>query len=225
MPVQRLNFLFDFISPNAYLAWTQVHALAERHGYVVTSVPVLFAGLLGANRAQGPAEVRNKWRWMVRDIVRKARALAVPLEAPTSHPFNPLLALRLASLDLSDADRRRLIDVLFEAIWAGGPGVTDPQVVSRLLDAQGFDGASMVLAATADAVKARLRRQTDGAVEQRVFGVPTVLVSDRLFWGYDDFPHLDAFLAGDDRFDETVFTAWEAVRPTAVRKLGNLNPR
>ena len=219
MPAPRLSFIFDFISPNAYIAWTQVHSLAARHGHAVDAVPVLFAGLLSANRALGPAEVRNKWRWMVRDIVRKAASLRIPLVPPTSHPFNPLLALRLASLDMPTENRRRLIDVLFEAIWAGGPGVTDPDVVSQVLAERGFDGPSLVRAAGSDQVKLALRRQTEAAVKKQVFGVPSVIVGDRLFWGYDDFPHLEAHLAGGDAFDPAALAVWEAVPPSAGRKI------
>lgn len=222
MPVTRLSFLFDFISPNAYIAWSRIHELAGRHQASVDPVPLLFAGLLSAKGAVGPAEVRDKWRWMIRDIVRKGAALGLTLEPPRSHPFNPLLALRLASLPLPDVERRRLIDALFGAVWAGGPGVTDPDVVADVLNAAGFDGPALVRDAGQPRAKARLREQTERAAAEGVFGVPSVIVrsdrADRLFWGYDDFPQVDAYLAGNDSLDETVLKAWEAVRPTAVRR-------
>ena len=116
MSGEVIRFYFDYISPNAYLAWSQLPALAKRNGCVIDPVPVLFAGLLEANRQLGPAEVPAKMRWMWKNILRKAAVIGVPLNAPAFHPFNPLLALRVSSLGLDAKQRRALIDALFAAV-------------------------------------------------------------------------------------------------------------
>ena len=72
-----LQLYFDFISPYAYLAWTQVHALAARHGRPVQPVPVLFAALLDANGQKGPAEIPRKRVWVFKDTLRHAHASRV----------------------------------------------------------------------------------------------------------------------------------------------------
>ena len=95
MPATTIRFYFDYISSNAYLAWTQLFALAEKYGAEVEPVPVLFAGLLKAHGQLGPAEVPAKALWMARNNLRKAARLALPLNPPAFHPFNPLLALRV----------------------------------------------------------------------------------------------------------------------------------
>ena len=117
VPSPTIRFLFDYISSNAYLAWTQLPRLAATYGAVVEPVPVLFAGLLEAHGQLGPAEVRPKARWMSRNNLRKAALLGLPLEPPAHHPFNPLLALRISSLPLPEDERRALIDALFQAVW------------------------------------------------------------------------------------------------------------
>ncbi len=90
-------FYFDFVSPYAYLASTQVHALAARVGREVELAPILFAGLLKAHETKGPAEIPAKRAYLAKDLQRKAHALAVPpLVWPPAHPFNPLVALRVA---------------------------------------------------------------------------------------------------------------------------------
>src|SRR5262245_42986785 len=124
-----LRFYFDYVSPNAYLAWTQLPALAERYGVAIEPVPVLFAGLLEASRQLGPAETPVKMRWMVKNVLRKAALLRVPLRRPAFHPFNPLLALRVSSLPLDDAERWALVDALFQAVWVRGLHVGDATVV------------------------------------------------------------------------------------------------
>ena len=142
-------------------------------------------GLLRAHDLLGPAEVRPKWRWMVRDIVRKAKLLDIPLGPPSSHPFNPLLALRVTSLPMDDVVRTRLIDGLFRAVWAGGSGATDPGQIAAVADEAGLDGRAAVERAGESEIKDRLRSQTDDAILRGVFGVPTIVCGGQLFWGYD----------------------------------------
>jgi 2-hydroxychromene-2-carboxylate isomerase len=94
-----LVFYFDFISPYAFLAWTQLPALAKRCRTTLEPVPVLFAGLLDAHGQKGPAEIPAKRRYLFKDIARKARRLGFPsISAPPAHPFNPLLSLRISYL-------------------------------------------------------------------------------------------------------------------------------
>jgi 2-hydroxychromene-2-carboxylate isomerase len=214
-----IRFYLDYISSNAYLAWTQLPALAARLGRDVEPVPVLFAGLLEAHGQLGPAEVIPKARWMWRNNLRKAAVLGVPLSPPAFHPFNPLLALRVSSLDLDGETRARLVTALFAATWARGLHVGEPTVVARVADEAGLDGAALVAAAQGPEVKARLRRQTDDAIAAGVFGVPTMLVGRELFWGFDDLPWAERFLAGEDSLDPEAAPRWEGpVRPAAMRR-------
>ena len=220
---RRVQFYFDYISPNAYLAWTQIHPLLARYGRRVDPVPVLFAGLLRAHDLLGPAEVRPKWRWMVRDIVRKAKLLDIPLGPPSSHPFNPLLALRVTSLPMDDVVRTRLIDGLFRAVWAGGSGATDPGQIAAVADEAGLDGRAAVERAGESETKDRLRRQTDDAIFRGVFGVPTIVCGGQLFWGYDDLPHLEERLSGSLCYDPAELDPWEKTPRGATRRRSRID--
>src|SRR5688500_4915348 len=131
--MKRLVFSFDFISPYAYLAWTQIHKLAERCGLEVEPRAVLFAGLLNHHGQKGPAEIPSKRAYIFKDCVRRARLLRVPIAPPRSHPFHPLLALR--AVHAAPQDRKRaLIDGLFAATWGDAKerGIDDPEIVHRI---------------------------------------------------------------------------------------------
>jgi 2-hydroxychromene-2-carboxylate isomerase len=212
-----LRFYFDYISPNAYLAWTQLPALAARHDVTIVPIPVLFAALLAAHGQLGPAETPAKMRWMVRNNLRKASLLGVPLNPPQFHPFNPLLVLRVSSLPLDAATRRTLIDAFFRAVWVDGRHVSDPDTVVRVIQSVGLDGPALLDWAQHAENKARVRQQTDDAIACGIFGVPTVQAGDELFWGFDDFPHLERFLAGADPLDPTALARWADRQPSAVR--------
>jgi len=221
MAPSPLRFHFDYLSPYAYLAWTQVHALAAHHGRAVEPVPVLFAALLDHWGTKGPAEVPPKRVYVFKDALRSARRLGVPLAPPPQHPFNPLLALRASSLPMEPAQRIALVSALFAETWGGGRGVTEPSVIAECASRCGIDGETIVRLANEPAGKETLRAASARAVAVGVFGVPTVLADGELFWGLDALPHLDAHLRGDDPVDDALVARWAhvtagAVRPAAV---------
>ena len=208
-----LDLFCDFISPYAYLGWTQIHALAARHGRKVRPVPVLFAALLDHSGTLGPAEIPAKRAYIFKDTLRTARSLGVPFGAPPSHPFNPLLALRVATADPS----RAVVDALFRAVWGGGGGVETEAAVARALDAAGLPATALIARATEPAIKQQLREVTDAAIAAGVFGVPTVIADGELFWGVDSFAHLERFLAGGDPIAPADAEAFARLTPSATR--------
>jgi len=192
-------------------------ALAARNSCVIEPVPVLFAGLLEAHRQLGPAEVPAKMRWMWKNILRKAAVIGVPLNAPAFFPFNPLLALRVSSLELHANKLLRLIDALFDAVWVRAMHIAEPEVIEKAATEAGLDGVRLITQAQQPACKAQLRKQTDQAIADGVFGVPTMVVGDELFWGYDDMTFLQRFLDGDDPFDRARWDQSVLPESSAIR--------
>lgn len=216
----RLYFFFDYISHNAYLAWHKVPALARAHGLTPTPVPVLFGAMLSHYKQVGPAELPAKSRWMLRNVLRKAKQHGIPIAPPHSHPFNPLVPLRVSCADLDEAQRLRVVDGLFRAAWVEGRAVAEAAVVGELLAELGLDAGSLLAQAQAEAVKQRLRENTQAALEAGVFGVPTLAVRGELFWGFDDLEYLDMVLSGRDPLSpaDRELEPWTAVRPSVERR-------
>ena len=213
-----IRFHFDYISSNAYLAWLELPKLAAKHGRRIEPVPTLFAGLLGAHGQLGPAEIPAKAAWMFRNNLRKAALLGAPLNPPVHHPFNPLLALRASALGASELENARAISALFRAVWVEREHVSEPAAVARVLDRAGLRGAELVARAQQPEAKQRLRDDTDTAIARGVFGVPTMIVGDELFWGYDDFPFLARHLAGEDPLTPEAVARWAGKStPSAMR--------
>ncbi len=216
----RLYFFFDYISHNAYLAWHKAPAIAQRHGLQLTPVPVLFGAMLSHYRQVGPAELPAKSRWMLRNVLRKAKLHVIPIAPPASHPFNPLLPLRVSCAVADEASRLQLVDRLFRATWAEGRAVNEPGVVRALLVEQGLAADELIAAAGAEPVKQRLRENTEQALAQGIFGVPTMAARGELFWGFDDLPYLEMFLSGRDVLspDRGESRGWAEVRPSVERR-------
>ncbi len=212
-----LRFYFDFISPYAYLGWTQVHGLAKKHEVEVQPVPVLFAAFLNAWGHKGPAEIPPKREYTWKHVVRIADDLGVPIRPPPTHPFNPLLALRVASMPMDPDERREVIDLLFERTWVSGDGVTDAHALSEALTRAGLPGTELVQRARDPEAKTRVKDQTAEAIRLGVFGVPTIHVRDELFWGQDSLPHVDRYLSGHDPVAGDEMARWRDLPASAER--------
>jgi 2-hydroxychromene-2-carboxylate isomerase len=198
----KVSWVFDLISPYAYLGLKQLSLLPA--GTELELVPVLFAGLLNHHGQVGPAEIVSKRRFTYRFVVWRARKMGVPLKMPAAHPFNPLSALRLLIAAGSD---RRSVETAFDFVFGRGcaacvarvdprgatPGREQAQPASRdvadpavLADLARELGVADVQAALNDPdVKRTLRNNTDWAIERGVFGVPTFVIGAELFWGHD----------------------------------------
>ena len=187
--MQRIVFHFDVVSPFAYLAFERLPQVLQGCSYEVDYRPVLFAGLLQHWGQKGPAEIEPKRAWTFRHVHWLAAQHGITLHTPAVHPFNPLPLLRLA---LACGPNRRVVEALFRHAWVGGLDAQDPQrlaeVTARLAPARDPAG---------EAVKGELRRLTEQAAGQGLFGVPSFALAGRHFWGLDALPMLrDALLDG-----------------------------
>jgi len=216
MPKRVLRFHFDYISPYSYLAWQQLGDFANEHELRVEPKPTLFAGLLDRFGHKGPAEIRPKRIYMFKDCHRAAAQLGVPFAPVFSHPFNPLPSLRATLLDMDDQTREHLVTHLFHATWAESRDVGSAEVVAKVCADAGVPDA---LERIQDSnIKKRLLDSSREAIELGVFGVPTMIVDDELFWGTDSFPHLERYLRGEDPVRPEDVEAWLAVPASAQRK-------
>ena len=211
-----MRIYLDVISPYAYLVWTQIRGIAGRFGRSVEPVPVLFPAMLDAFGTIGPAEVPVKRVYVMKDIVRKARLLGVPLDPPPAHPFVPLLPLRVAMAAAPD-QRAIVLDALFDACWGRGEAIDSPDAVGAALRARQLD-EGLVARATTPEVKAALLTATRDAIERGIFGVPTVEVDGERFWGLDALPSLEAFLRGEDPITPELAARLSKIPVVAVRK-------
>lgn len=216
MSERTLHFHFDYLSPYSYLGWQEIPGLAARHGLTLDPVPILLAGLLNHHGHKGPGEIPPKRAYIFRDCIRRASALGVPFAPPASHPFHPLLSLRVTCLDMDRDVRKQLVTRLFSATWADGLDVSAPEVVGAICQELAIPDA---LDRVRDPrIKARLRDATERAVARGVFGVPTIIVDDQVFWGTDSFGHFERYLEGNDPVAGADLSAWDAVGPTASRR-------
>ncbi len=212
--MKHLQFWFDPVSPYAYLAFEQLPQALEGLSYSVDYRPLLFAGLLKHWGQKGPAEIEPKRAWTFRQVAWNAHRLGIPIQTPAQHPFNPLALLRLlvASAPEGGTPSRLACETVLRHAWRGGADANEPARLQALREAlapaRDPDG---------EPVKQALKDSTAAALAGGVFGVPTVEVDGRLFWGLDALTMLAAYLRGDPWFDGPAWAAAGMPRPGVQR--------
>jgi 2-hydroxychromene-2-carboxylate isomerase len=188
MPAPVLDFWFDFASTYSYLAAMRIGPLAEKANVRVRFRPFLLSPIF---KAQGwttspfnlyPAKGRNMWR----DLERSCADLKLPFRRPDPFPQNSLLAARVALAALDQAWGENFCRALFRAEFAEGRRIDDAAAVGAVLAGLKVDPEPVLAAAQSDAIKTRLRAQTEEAQRLGIFGAPSFTTPDgELFWGND----------------------------------------
>jgi len=182
-----IEFWFDFGSPTTYLAHTQLPKLAADTGAELHYMPMLLGGVFKATGNQSPVMVPAKGRWMGGDLARFARRYGVPFTFNPHFPINTLALMRGAvGLQMRDPERfMPYVNAMFHAMWVEPANLGDPAVLAVTLGAAGFDAAAFQALVGDAEVKAKLIAHTEAAVARGVFGAPTCLVGDEMFFGQD----------------------------------------
>ncbi len=187
MSAPRVEFFFDFGSPSAYLAYTQLPAIAAACGAELAWRPMLLGGVFKATGNASPVTVAAKGRWMLQDLQRWAQRYRVPLRWNPHFPVNTLTLMRGAvGLQLRrPEDLRRYVDAVYHAMWVQPRDCADPAVLAEVLAGAGIEVAAFQALVADPQVKAALAANTDEAVARGVFGAPAMFVGEQQFFGQD----------------------------------------
>jgi 2-hydroxychromene-2-carboxylate isomerase len=184
--VRQTIWYFDFISPYAYFGLRELERLGA--GVRIEYRPVLFAGLLNHWGQRGPAEIPGKRTWTYRWCTWHASQRGIPFKFPHAHPFNPLGYLRLA---IAAGSTPAAIARIFEQVWTTGADLGDARILEELATSLGIAREQLA----EPRVKESLRANTDTAIAQGVFGVPSLVVDGEVFWGADAMDFALAYIA------------------------------
>lgn len=191
--MDRVEFWFEFASTYSYPAALRIEAAARSAQVELAWRPFLLGPIF---KAQGWSDspfnlYPVKGRYMWRDLERICEAEGLPFRRPSQFPRNGLLAARLACGCAGEPWLPELVRQVYLANFAHDRDIADPRVLGSILETLG-QPADRLASADSPETKARLRAQTERAVELGLFGAPSFVVGDELFWGND---RLDAALA------------------------------
>ncbi len=197
----RLEFHFDFGSPNAYLGHLVIPAIEARIGARFDYVPVLLGGVFRATSNRSPMEsmagIRNKPDYerleMNRFLVRHG---ITQYKRNPFFPVNTLAIMRGAVAARGLGVFEKYVDEVYRYMWSEGRNMGDPEVIAASLEESGLPAKAIMEAAVSAPVKAELIANTERSVERGTFGSPTFFVDDDIYFGKDRLRDVEeAFLA------------------------------
>ena len=186
----RVEFHYDFGSPNAYLSHGVLPAIAERTGVEFHYIPVLLGGIFKATNNRSPmeqfADVLNKKEYQAKETLRFLMRHGITELVRNPHfPVNTITLMRGAVFAQGKAWEADYIDAMFKAMWEQGLNMADPEQVARVLADAGLP-VTEIIAATGDPeVKQQLIDNTANSVARGNFGSPSFFVNEELYFGKD----------------------------------------
>lgn len=193
--MKTIEFLFDFGSPTAYLAWTQLPSLAARHSSTIHYQPVLLGAIHKASGNKSPVTVMAKAIWMDQDLARFAKRYGVPLESNPHFPINTLPLMRGATAFKGTDRFMPYCEAIFHTMWVEPQNLGDPQVLAGTLRAANFDPEEFLTLISRQEVKDALRQATESAVARGAFGAPTFFVNGEMHFGQDRLDFVEEAIA------------------------------
>lgn len=193
---KTLEFIFDFASPNAYLAYHALPPILERTGARLQVIPCLLGGIFKATHNQAPmqafAGVRGKLEYDQLEIRRFIEQHGLQrFKMNPFFPVNTLLLMRGLIAAQRDGQLEAYLDAGLRGMWEQGMQMDDPEVFVQTMDGAGLDGQALLAATQDPAVKATLIANTEAAVERGAFGIPTFYVGDEMFFGKERLAQIE----------------------------------
>ena len=182
-----LEFWFEFASTYSYPAAARIEDIARQAGVAVSWRPFLLGPIFGQQGwTDSPFNIYPvKGRYMWRDLERICARLRLPFRHPSQFPRSGLLAARVACAHAGQPWLPAFVRGDYRANFAEDRDIADTTTVSDVLAGLGLPAAQVLERAQSPAAKQQLREQTDEAIRRGIFGAPTFIVGNELFWGND----------------------------------------
>lgn len=198
-----IDFIFDFGSPNSYLAHKVMLGIAARTGATVTYIPCLLGGIFKLTGNQSPmtafAGVRHKLDYEMLEMRRFVERHGVAFTMNPHFPVNTLLIMRGAVAAEKLGVAAPYIDAVMDHMWAQPKKMDDPAIAAAALNSSGLDGAAILELAQSPDIKAKLVANTENAVARGVFGAPTFFIGKEMWFGKDRLQEVEEFAAHTPR--------------------------
>jgi 2-hydroxychromene-2-carboxylate isomerase len=186
----KVEFLFDFGSPNAYFAHKVIPEIEARTGAAFEYIPVLLGGVFKLTNNKPPliafGGIRGKMEYEQLEIRRFiARHGIKNFQFNPNFPVNTLTVMRAAVAARMAGTLRPYVDAVFHHMWEAPKKMDDPAVIRAALLESGLDADALLAGAQSPEAKQKLLDNTENAVERGTFGIPTFFVGNEIFFGKD----------------------------------------
>ncbi|MEO1647651.1 MAG: 2-hydroxychromene-2-carboxylate isomerase [Pseudomonadota bacterium] len=201
----RVELIFDFVSPNAYLIWWPLRDVVKRTGAELDITPVFLGGMHKLTGNAPPmirdADVKGKVEYSALEMQRFiAKHGLTKFKLHPKFPFNSISLQRLLVAADQDGRAVQFIEAMLPAVWEEGVDITDPETLAKAVADAGFDAADLMARIQTEEVKQKVFANTEAAVERGAFGIPTMYVGPEggeteMFFGKERLGQIEELLA------------------------------
>ncbi|MFZ4715028.1 MAG: 2-hydroxychromene-2-carboxylate isomerase [Bacteriovoracaceae bacterium] len=215
--MNKIDFYFDFLSPFSFFAWKNLQSGSLGTEVQIHYYPVILGSILNHHGMKGPGEIDPKREYLYKNCLRYAKRKGWNFLCPKTHPFNPLYALRLATLECSGTLQTKVIDCFWKAGWEEGIDLGSPEELEVALRNAGLPAKELMDQCYEKSVKNAVKENTNRAIAVGSFGVPTLLVNEsEMFWGNDSLEDVKRYLDGEDDLDRELYLKILAKTPRKI---------
>jgi 2-hydroxychromene-2-carboxylate isomerase len=182
---KSFEFYFDFISPYSFLAHKQIRKLEAKNSIKIKYKPILLGGLHNLHGIKAPAFIPAKARFMIRDCKMIAEKNEVKFKFNSYFPIKTVNLMRGVFIAEEDGFKSFYIDNIFDCIWENGFNMNDQSIIDKILKNIQVNPKTFFLRSTTQNIKEKLKNKTNEAYEKGIFGAPTFLINNKIFWGQD----------------------------------------
>ena len=183
--IKPFDFYFDFVSPYSFLAHKEIRKIENKMDIKIKYKPVLLGGLHNLHGIKAPAFIPAKAKHMIRDCKLIAERNNVSFKFNSYFPIKSLNLMRGVLVAEEDNIKNYYIDNIFNTVWQDGLNMNDDTVIQKVLKNLNINPQTFFLRSTSSLIKDSLRKKTSDAYEKGIFGAPTFVSNNKIFWGQD----------------------------------------
>ena len=182
--IKSIDFYFDFISPYSYLAHKKIIKLKQKNNINFNYKPILLGGLHNLQGITAPAFIKSKLKHMIGDCDLIAKKDKSNFIWNSKFPINSLNIMR-GYLLINNENKDLYLNIIFDAYWKDNLDISNEEILKSLLKKCKIDPDNFFKVIKDTKIKEELKIVTQEAHSKEVFGAPTFIVNNKLFWGQD----------------------------------------
>ncbi len=183
--IKSFDFYFDFISPYSFLAHKEIRKIENKNSIKIKYKPILLGGLHNLHGIKAPAFIPAKAKHMIRDCKLIAEKNKVKFKFNTYFPIKSLNLMRGVLVAEEDNFKSYYIDSIFDSIWQDGLNMNDESIIQKVIKNLDVNPKTFFLRIGSSSIKDSLRKKTNDAYEKGIFGAPSFVSNNKIFWGQD----------------------------------------
>ena len=183
--IKPFDFYFDFISPYSFLAHKEIIKIEKKNSIKIKYKPILLGGLHNLHGIKAPAFIPAKAKHMIRDCKLIAEKNKIKFKFNSYFPIKSLNLMRGVFVAEEDNYKSHYIDSIFNSIWQDGLNMNDENVIQKVLKNLNINPKTFHLRSASSSIKDSLRKKTNEAYEKGIFGAPSFVSNNKIFWGQD----------------------------------------